>query len=250
MIIDVIKWKRFNKRVIINEEKGEILNEKTKTFISIDNGTDSVLTPSVFAAEPPDGMINISDSSEWQGSVFGNLGGNDNVSAEFFSVTENDNDTVTIKSSENKGKIDSGTEGLAYYYQEVDPNANFELTATVNVDAWTANNQVSFGIMLRSNILLNENNSSFNGDFVSVGAIYQQMEAFYREGGSLTKSGYEFTGSNNPASDEEYDLKIKKFGDYYSVTIGMKRKLYQISMETLHMWVYIVLGIQQLHLVM
>lgn len=112
---------------------------------------------SMFAEEAPDpyeGMINI--QSEWQGSVFGDVGGQDKITAANFGITENTDGSATLRSSNDRGKVSGSTEGIAYYFKEVDPSVNFELKATAHVDAWTANNQVSFGIMLRGNVWDNQ----------------------------------------------------------------------------------------------
>ncbi|MCL7745751.1 bacterial Ig-like domain-containing protein [Halalkalibacter alkaliphilus] len=163
-------------------------------------------------------MINI--KSDWQGSVFGDNGGQGNITYENFEITENDDETVTLRSSNNRGKIASSTEGIAYYFKEVPSDGNFELTATAHVDAWTANSQVSFGLMLRGDILENENKSDFTGDYVAVGALDQVMKGFYKyENENVHKDGLAFN-ANAPAADEEYKLSIQKSGNLYILKIN------------------------------
>lgn len=180
----------------------------------------STFPPAGFAddSDPTAGGI-IHILSDWSGSVFGDLGGNDKLTKENFEITEQSDGTVKIRSSNNRGKIASSTEGIAYYYKEIESYKNYELRAKVTVESWNANNQVSFGIMMRENILINENNSSFTSDYLAVGALDQQMKGFYKNLGHQVKSGYEFT-ANVPAAGETYDLSLKKTGNTYLLRIG------------------------------
>lgn len=182
----------------------------------------SSLPPLASAAEvsdpdPAAGMINI--SSNWKGSVFGDVGGQDKITAANFGITENADSTVTLRSSADRGKISGSTEGIAYYFQQIDPAADFELKAKAHVDAWTANNQVSFGLMLRGNVWDNQS-GAYTGDFTAVGALDQEMKAFYKSGGgSLQKTGYLFDTAGKPAAGEDYDLSIRKTGNLYVFTL-------------------------------
>ena len=187
----------------------------------------------------------ISISSDWQGSVMGDTGTND-LNYENFEVTELENGDVTLRASNDRGKIAGSNEGLAYYFKNVDPNANFELSATAHVDSWTANNQVSFGIMLRSNVLYNERLASFTGNYVAVGALDQQMKAYYKNGyiegvqsGVQTKEGYEYNSERPPASDETYDLSIKKVGNVYSISIGNETQMIEYGEALSYVGLYV-----------
>lgn len=162
----------------------------------------------------------ISISSDWRGSIMGDIGTND-ITYENFQITENDDDTVTMRVSNNRGKIASSDEGLAYYFKEVDPNANYTLTATAHVDSWTANNQVGFGIMLRGNVLENERDPDFTGDYVAVGALDQVMKGFYKyEDSSVQKNDWVFESTIDPAAGQEYEISLQKSGNIYILKIG------------------------------
>lgn len=169
-------------------------------------------------SDPSPGMIDI--TSDWQGSVFGDVGGSDKITPDHFGIAENAGGTVTLRSSNDRGKISSSTEGIAYYFKEVAPDANFELTATAQVDAWTAHNQVSFGLMLRNNVLDNESVGTFTGDYVAVGALDQKMKALNKSQGSGLQKTDAFASAASPAPGEEYRLSIKKSGNLYIVQIG------------------------------
>src|SRR5690625_1716818 len=62
--------------------------------------------------DPFEGIVNISRDSDWQGSVFGDVGGQDGINKENFEIKENEDNTVTLRSSNNKGKIASNSEGM------------------------------------------------------------------------------------------------------------------------------------------
>lgn len=188
---------------------------------------------SVFADEDPyAGMISI--QSDWRGSVFGDVGGQDKITPANFGINENTDGTITLRSSNNRGKISDSTEGIAYYFQQVDPSANFELKATAHVDAWSANNQVSFGIMLRSNVWENQF-GAYTGEYAAVGALDQEMKAFYKsQGGILEKTGHLFNASSKPAPGQDYELSIKKTGNLYVVQVGSETQTIESFTGAIH----------------
>ncbi|MEK3910535.1 S-layer homology domain-containing protein [Paenibacillus sp. FSL H7-0331] len=165
----------------------------------------------------------ISVKSDWQGTIMGDVGGQDKIVVNNFGITE-DNGIVTMKSTGDRGKIqgsDSGAiEGIAYYYKGIPANTNFELTAKVNVDKWTANGQVAFGIMLRSNILTNTHQAAYTGDYIALGAWEQKMEAFYKQGAVKIPTKIQFDKSIAPAAGNVYDLSLKRSGNAYLLKIG------------------------------
>lgn len=188
----------------------------------------AMIPTAALAVDPPPPIISIPNTSAWQGSVFGDVGGQDKITSTNFGITENVNDgSVVLKSEGDRGKIATATstsEGIAYYYREIQLSDNFELSAKATVNKWTANSQVSFGIMLRSNKLDNTNSSGYTGDYVAVGALDQKMEAFYKQGTfnletNPVKKITSFT-SSPPSLGNVYDLSIKKTGNVYKVKVG------------------------------
>ncbi|MED1561420.1 hypothetical protein AJ85_09245 [Alkalihalobacillus alcalophilus ATCC 27647 = CGMCC 1.3604] len=176
------------------------------------------------ATEPQDEMIEI--NSDWNGSVMGDTGTND-LNVENFSIMEHETGDVTLRASNDRGKISAATEGFVYYFKEIEPDVNFEFKATAHVESWTANNQVSFGLMLRSNVLHNERLASFTGNYLALGALDQEMKAYYKKGfkegdelGVQTKDGYEFTLARQPQVNETYELTIRKVGNIYTLSVG------------------------------
>ncbi|MDG5786219.1 DUF4573 domain-containing protein [Evansella sp. AB-P1] len=179
-------------------------------------GSDSEGDPE---PDPFEGMINI--SSDWRGSVMGDNGGQSNINSDNFEITENGDGTVTLKSINNRGKIAGSSEGIAYYFEDVPADANYKLSATAHVDSWTANNQVSFGLMLRGNILENQNQGTFTGDYVAVGALDQVMKGFYKyEESGIQKNDHVFESAAVPTADQQYDLTIEKSGNLYIISVN------------------------------
>ncbi|NOU92200.1 exopolygalacturonate lyase [Paenibacillus sp. LMG 31456] len=170
-------------------------------------------------------FINI--SSDWEGSVFGDVGGQDKITSTNFGINENANGSVTLKSLNDRGKIvssASAAEGIAYYFKKVPANANYELSAKATVDKWTANSQVAFGIMLRSNVLDNTHQTSYTGDYVSLGAFEQKMKSLYKQGAGAPAK-LEFDNAVLPGGGNVYDLSIKKSGNTYLLKIGNETKV-------------------------
>lgn len=171
-----------------------------------------------YADDPPEGMIDI--SGDWQGSVFGDVGGQDKITAINFGIQENGDGSVTLRSGNDRGKISSSSDGMAYYFKDVPEDADFELSATATVDAWTSNNQVSFGIMLRDEVAMNVSASVYGKtDYVAAGALDQAMKGFTRLGGTQGKVSFA-NAPAAPATGLTYELSIKKSGNHYTLKVG------------------------------
>jgi hypothetical protein len=168
-----------------------------------------------------DQMISI--SSDWQGSIFGNVGGQDKITTQNFEITENSDRTVKLRSSNNKGKIESKSEGIAYYFKEVPADANFEFSATATVESFTMNNQVSFGLMLRDKVLYNQSNKEDIGYTLASGILNAKKDipkvGFYRTAKGQSKVG-ELVNDAIPSSGSVYNISIKKSGNTYVLKFG------------------------------
>ena len=83
-----------------------------------------------------------------------------------------------------------------------------------------ANNQVSFGVMLRDDVHAYFHGTEYGvGDYVAVGALDQTMKAFTRLDGALSKVDFE-NAITSPTNGEVYELSVKKSGDLVTVKIG------------------------------
>lgn len=165
-------------------------------------------------------------TSDWSGTVFGDVGGQDKIVRENFEITENMDGTVKVKSANNRGKISGSTDGIAYYFQEIPSDADFEFHATAYVESFDANNQVSFGIMLRDEVYDYVNGTEYaSGNHLSVGALDQTMKAFKREDGSLNKIHTFAGGSHSPNSGQIFDLSVKKMGSLFVLQVNGEEKI-------------------------
>ncbi len=168
-----------------------------------------------------DQMITI--NSDWQGSIFGNVGGQNKITEENFEITENGDGSVKLRSGNNRGKIESKSEGIAYYFKEIPADANFEFRATAAVESFDMNNQVSFGIMLRDRVLYNENNKDDIGFCLALGPLEVKKElpsiGFYRTAEGQTKLG-ELVNDAVPGAGSVYELSIRKMGNSYLLKFG------------------------------
>jgi hypothetical protein len=163
-------------------------------------------------------------SGEWKASVFGDVGGSDKINSENFEISEKGPGVVFMRSSNDRGKIASSSEGIAFYYLELPASADFELSATASVSAFAKNNQASLGIMLRDKVFANAFVNSGMGSYLAVGPINggskTPLYAFRRTAAEgLVKEG-EIKKSPAPAPDAVYKLSLKKSGKDYTLRMG------------------------------
>jgi pectate disaccharide-lyase len=186
--------------------------------------------PAAAQASPPaaspatPGGLSFATSGGWKASVFGDVGGADKINAENFEIAEKGEGQVSMRSSNDRGKIASGSEGLAFYYRELPAAEDFELSATATVASFGKNNQVSLGIMLRDKVFANASVNAGMGSYIAVGPINAATQAplysFRRtvdEG--LVKAG-EIKKSALPCPGAVYRLSLKKSGDDYTLRMG------------------------------
>jgi hypothetical protein len=175
-----------------------------------------LITP-VLAAE----MIEV--ESDWEASVFGNVGGDNKITAENFAIQELADGRIKMMSANNRGKIESSSEGIAYYFKKMKQGDNFKMTVQAEVESFDMNNQVSFGIMLRDKVLYNENNKEDIGYALAVGPLNATKDtpttAFYRTAEGQKKLG-ELVNGAVPAPELSYQVELKKSGNTYWLKFG------------------------------
>lgn len=187
---------------------------------------------SIVAAEegdlPANDIVQLQPESSWNATVFGDVGGQDKIKSENFSVIEHADGSVDMESLNNTGKISSATEGIAYYYQAIDSSVEFELSATATVNSFDANNQVSFGIMLRDEIMDFQFVDKYReGDYLAVGALDQDMKVFKRQRGDEKQQKFKFDNPlEAPAAESTYQLKLKKAGSLYVLSVNDEQYTY------------------------
>ncbi|MBS4195135.1 bacterial Ig-like domain-containing protein [Lederbergia citri] len=165
----------------------------------------------VFLLLIPHFHLNVKAESEWTFRAFGS---NTNKTNNPEPIIQDDG-AIQIKAL--GGKISSTVDGLSFYYQALPANANFELRATAKAESFGANNQVSFGLMLRDEVGEHWSSSGHESNYVAVGAIDQEIKGFYKQEVQTKLPPFDPT---IPSAGDEYDFSIKKSGDTYVVSVN------------------------------
>src|SRR5690625_6381035 len=90
----------------------------------------------------------------------------------------NDDGSVTIEA--NGGKISSSVDGISFYHKKVSSGANFEISTKATVHKFGADNQVSFGLMLRDGIGEHRSSEGHEANYIAVGGLDQSIRGFYK----------------------------------------------------------------------
>ena len=195
----------------------------------------------------------LKDSELWanagifKGTVFGNVGGNDKIASKFkLESLDNGNINIAVNGA---GKIASTADGIAMYYYRVPANSNFTITAKATVNSFTSNDQVSFGLMARDDMYVDQDNNTTLGDYVAAGPLKLTKKGsvwncFARKSGSLTQGG---TCANEIKAGETYNLKIESntdgyactFGNEETITGGFDFKLTSVDSEYVYVGMYV-----------
>ena len=116
----------------------------------------------------------VKDSTIWspagvfKGTVFGNVGGAPSKSNQTLEMNDN---KFHIQVKNNKGKIGSSADGVAMFYYKVPVKSKFTITANATVNSFDSNDQVSFGLMARDDMYIDENRTDVLGDYVAAGPL-------------------------------------------------------------------------------
>ena len=76
-----------------------------------------------------------------------------------------------IQVKKNKGKIGASADGVAMFYYKVPVKSKFTITANATVNSFDLNDQVSFGLMARDDMYIDENRTDVLGDYVAAGPL-------------------------------------------------------------------------------
>lgn len=198
--------------------------------------------------EPSDKSSVFQTTEPWYGTVFGDMGGVEKIAnPEIYEIVENGDKVMMhsggITGSPSAGKIASGSDGIAFYFQQIPAKKDFTLSATVEVKNIVKNNQVSFGLMVRDDVHIDKYDNQIKTDYVACGALGLARgedafsTSFQRLDGELQQT--KVTNEKFPAAGSKIDLKITKTGDTYTVNFGKDSATYQAKLtETDKKWVY------------
>ena len=156
----------------------------------------------------------------WKQSAFGDIGGQNNINSENFKFEKLGENSVRMTVLGNRGKIAGSSDGLFFFYDTVEKDSNFILSAKLRIEDYNINNQVSFGLMVRDEVLDNQNDARLASDYIALGPLRLAAKAdasFYRKNGNLERKGlYDV----NPMSGDTVDLTLRKSGDIYILSIS------------------------------
>ena len=164
----------------------------------------------------------------WYGTVFGDMGGMEKITPANYELEETANG-VSMHSgakdgSTSVGKIASSSDGILMYFQQIPVEKDFTLTADAVVHKIAANNQASFGVMIRDDIYIDKYDNTVKSDYVACGALKlandegQWQTSFARIDGGL--KGTKVTSAKKPNNDAKVKLSISKKGNVYTVKYG------------------------------
>lgn len=156
----------------------------------------------------------------WQGTVFGDLLAA--PSPEQFTLEPAGEGGIHIAVRGNTGKISPVSDGFAMYYVRIPEKADFVLSANARINDCFLNDQVSFGLMVRDDLYLDEVTADTLGDYVAAGPLMlthgaQAWNCFARKSGVLTRGG---TLSRVYEPGETVALRIESTADGYACTFG------------------------------
>ncbi|ADL52345.1 Pectinesterase [Clostridium cellulovorans 743B] len=180
---------------------------------------------------------------EWKSIEFGASTSSDNNTV----VVDDTNKTVTVTAglkdgTKTGGKITGSQDGISYYYTEIDPSKNFEISADVKVNYFAKPNpdgQEGFGLMARDSIGKNGDASVFASNMVMVGGYggsknVALIQSVFRNNvkdssgmGAVMEDITKF--GDRPANDgtATYKLTMKKTNTGYHVSVNNgKEKIY------------------------
>lgn len=168
-------------------------------------------------------------SGDWAGAVFGTGTGADALTEDSHPNHQINEITpgkeVQLVCDNNKGKIQGSSDGFVMYFDEIDANKDFELTATAVINRYDAEAQTAFGLICRDNVFTG---SSFGTatDWVGVGCFPQKItagltpfSAMTRKAGSLDRTTMP-VATTAPKTGDTVELKLSRTNGVYTVQYG------------------------------
>ena len=208
----------------------------------------SYVVPVYTEFSPADKSSVFVTTQPWFGSVFGDMGGIEKLSnTDLYEIVEDSGKVImhsgTKDGKTSAGKIASGSDGLAFYFQQIPANKDFTLSATATVINATKNNQVSFGLMVRDDVYIDKYDNQVKSDYVAAGALGLAKgedawtDLFQRLDGDLKQT--KVSKESFPAAGTKISLSITKEGDTYKVQYGKDVETFTAKLtEVDSKWVY------------
>ncbi len=173
---------------------------------------------------------------DWKATVFGDIDGPEYLNYLYFNLSQEGNgirmavgESSGGVRSQSVGKIAQASDGIAMYYREVPAGSNFTLSADVTIHAFDANNQASFGLMVRDDIYLDTIINDTMGDYVAAAPLMlgssEPWNCFARKNGVLTRGdglqiGYNPGDTVHVTISKGTDGYTCQFGDNPAISAG------------------------------
>ena len=172
--------------------------------------------------------VNFETTDPWWGAAFGSIGGSTKAgNSDLNEIEENANGVVMHSGmkdgSKDCGKIANSEDGILFYFQKLPVDKDFTLTADVKILNIKSNNQVSFGLMARDNVIIDESLGGLNSNYAAAGAVkIANVDAwsagFARIDTVLQENPHSVEAV--PAKGTSVALSITKKGNEFTVQYG------------------------------
>lgn len=204
--------------------------------------------PTYTEFSPADNSTTFVTTAPWYATVFGDMGGAEKIAdPNIYEIIE-EKGKVTLHSGTkdgktSAGKIASGSDGLAFYFQQLPADKDFTFKATATVKNATKNNQVSFGLMVRDDVHIDKYDNQVKSDYVAAGVLGLARgedafsSTFQRLNGDLKQT--KVANEKFPSAGTKVALEITKKGNTYTAKYGKDVVTYTADLtEVDSKWVY------------
>ncbi|MDE6584276.1 MAG: hypothetical protein K2K15_02630, partial [Anaeroplasmataceae bacterium] len=170
-------------------------------------------------------------SKNWYGTAFGDCGENPSINPTF--VAKELKEGVFLVGQDSlapRGKLALNGDGLAFLFQAIQKNQNFELSAKGRILSTVQIVQAGFGLMLRDDCYIEQttNKAIIASNYLTAGVLRatdQDNALFYREGGVL-KKGLEYFPRAIHEGDT-FEFRIHRLGQAIETSIVLDGRLYK-----------------------
>lgn len=185
--------------------------------------------PTVFSEDLPDSKLwaDYTDcqGNVFKGTVFGDVGMKADKFPEHFVLEPMTDGGLHIAVRDNAGKISAVSDGIAMYYRKVSVAKHFRIRAKVEVLDYFSNDQVSFGLMVRDDVYVDQETPDILGDYVAAAPLLLTrkdgaLNCFARKSGLLVDGG---KVSREYQVGETICLELASTGDGYAATFGEEK---------------------------
>lgn len=162
---------------------------------------------------------------QWKATVFGDI--MEEPSKEHFTLESDPEGNIHIAVRDNIGKIAPVSDGIAMYYTQLPASRNFVLTAKAHIHDYFLNDQVSFGLMVRDDVYIDQVTADILGDYVAAAPLMlthgeRAWNCYARKSGELTPGGL---CSRAYRPGDEVMLRIESTSDGYACTFGEEQTI-------------------------